>query len=158
MLCPAIENNYQLQHIVLLANSYQHFLQKPLLPGNVQDVQFARAVFEAPFALVSHDTQSDPVFNYANRKALQLFAMEWEAFMRTPSRLSAEAPDQVERQRLLKQVNRYGFIDHYQGVRISKQGQRFFIKNAKVWNVIDKEQRYYGQAACFSEWEWLTVA
>ena len=53
-------------------------------------VGLARALYEAPFALVSHNTDSDPRFNYANRTALTLFEMNWNEFTTLPSRMSAE--------------------------------------------------------------------
>lgn len=155
MHCPEQDNDYQLEHALLLATTYQSLLMKPLIPGNLSGRHLAKALFDAPFAVVSHDTQIDPVFNYANRQALQLFAMDWQEFTHMPSRLSAEPLNREARQHLLDRVNRFGFIDHYRGVRISKQGQRFLIRNAVVWNLIDDNHLYSGQAACFSEWEFL---
>lgn len=40
---------------------------------------------------MSHGLEVDPVFNYANQCALDLFEMTWEDFIKLPSRLSAEA-------------------------------------------------------------------
>jgi hypothetical protein len=108
---------------------------------------------EAPFALLSHGTESDPIFNYGNRLALQLFESTFEALTRMPSRLSAETPLQSEREALLREVSEKGFIDHYSGVRISTSGRRFRICNATVWNVHDASGNKIGQAAAFSQWE-----
>lgn len=155
MELPSPENKYQAEHVHLLGFSYQKLIHKPLLEGNYDRQTFAKKLFEAPFAVVSHDTQDDPVFNYANRKALELFEMDWQEFTSLPSRLSAEAVNREERQRLLDQVSRDNFIDHYQGVRISKQGRRFLIKNAVVWNLIDEHGINRGQAAYFADWEFL---
>lgn len=155
MELPSPENKYQAEHAHLLGLSYQKLIHKPLLEGNYDRQTFAKKLFEAPFAVVSHDTQDDPVFNYANRKALELFEMDWQEFTSLPSRLSAEAVNREERQRLLDQVSRDNFIDHYQGVRISKQGRRFLIKNAVVWNLIDEHGINRGQAAYFTDWEFL---
>ncbi|MFI3122781.1 MAG: MEKHLA domain-containing protein [Methylococcales bacterium] len=55
----------------------------------------------------------------------------------------------------MAQVTADGFIDNYQGVRISKTGKRFKISNAIVWNLVDDNGIYQGQAACFSDWEFL---
>jgi hypothetical protein len=82
-------------------------------------------VFEAPFVVVSHGTEADPVLNYGNAAALALWEMSWEELTRTPSRLTAEAPNREERAKLLEAVTRRGFIDDYSGVRISKTGRRF---------------------------------
>ena len=81
--------------------------------------------------------------------------MSWDEFVRTPSRLSAEPVNRSERQQLLAQVAEHGFIDHYRGVRISKKGARFMIKNAVVWNLTNDRGDYKGQAACFSDWRYL---
>ncbi|OYV22270.1 MAG: hypothetical protein CG442_1368, partial [Methylococcaceae bacterium NSO1] len=53
------------------------------------------------------------------------------------------------------EVTEKGYIDHYQGVRISSTGKRFLIKNAVVWNLIDKNQGIKGQAAWFDQWAYL---
>ena len=128
---------------------------KDLIENTYSDEAFARQLFHAPFAVVSHDTASDPVFNYANLKALELFELRWEDFTRLPSRLSAEPVNQAERERLLAEVTEKGYIDHYEGVRISSTGKRFLIKNAVVWNLRDSEGGYKGQAAWFGGWEFL---
>ena len=113
------------------------------------------AVFHAPFVLVSHGTEADPVLNYGNAAALALWEMSWAELTRTPSRLTAEAPDRAERDRLLGTVTRQGFIDDYSGVRISKTGRRFRITQATVWNLILPEGKSGGQAAMFARWEFL---
>lgn len=95
---------------------------------------------------MSHGLEADPIFNYANQCALDLFEMTWKDFIKQPSRLSAEADSQEERNRILKKVSENGYVDDYTGVRITNQGKRFQIKNAIVWNVVDQD-RHYGQAA-----------
>ena len=152
---PTEKNNFLVEHVLDIRNSYHQLLLKELIPGIQSDEQFARQLFYAPFALVSHDTASDPVFNYANLKALELFELSWEDFVHLPSRLSAEPVNRAERDRLLAEVTEKGYIDHYQGVRISSTGKRFLIKNAVVWNLIDKNQGNKGQAAWFDQWAFL---
>jgi hypothetical protein len=152
---PCEKNNFLVKHAQLLKDSYRHLLLKDLIQNTDSDEAFARQLFHAPFAVVSHDTASDPVFNYANLKALELFELNWEDFTRLPSRLSAEQVNQEERERLLAEVTQKGYINHYEGVRISSTGKRFMIKNAVVWNLIDGEGCYKGQAAWFGEWAFL---
>ena len=152
---PTEKNSFLVEHVVDMRNSYRQLLLKDLIPDIQSDAQFARQLFHAPFAVVSHDTDSDPVFNYANLKALELFELSWEDFTGLPSRLSAEPVNQAERDRLLAKVTEKGYIDHYQGVRISSTGKRFLISNAVVWNLFDKNQRYKGQAARFDQWTFL---
>ncbi|MEQ1528495.1 MAG: MEKHLA domain-containing protein [Methylococcales bacterium] len=155
MAYPSEENNYLSAHAHLLVDSYRRLLGKQLLAEPGDEHAFARRLFHAPFAVVSHDTSAEPIFNYANLTALRLFAMDWPEFTQLPSRLSAEPVNQAERERLLAQVTQQGYIDNYQGVRISKTGQRFLIKNAVVWNLLDEQGHYQGQAACFQDWQFL---
>ena len=152
---PSEDNDFLAEQAGLIGSSYLKLLSKPLAQGLCGTKDFARVLFNAPFAVVSHDTAPDPVFNYANAKALELFEMSWDEFVRTPSRLSAEPVNRSERQQLLAQVAEHGFIDHYRGVRISKKGARFMIKNAVVWNLTNDRGDYKGQAACFSDWRYL---
>ena len=93
--------------------------------------------------------------NYGNAAALALWEMSWPELTRTPSRLTAEAPNREERARLLAAVTAHGFIDDYSGIRISKSGRRFRIARATVWNLLDERGNYAGQAAAFSQWEFL---
>ncbi len=142
-------------HIALLVQNYQTLLAKSL-PANPQfGKSLAEQLFHAPFALLSHNTDPDPLFNYANKTALELFELNWPQLVKMPSRLSAEPVNRKERERLLAQVSEKGFIDNYQGVRISRTGRRFLIRNAVVWNLFDQGGQYQGQAACFNEWEFL---
>ncbi len=94
-----------------------------------------------------------PGFFYGNRLALQLFEMDFAAFTRLPSRLSAEPLERDARARLLERVAQQGYVEDYSGVRISGSGQRFMIAAATVWNLADEDGCYRGQAAVFPEWE-----
>jgi hypothetical protein len=135
----------------LLASSFLHWTGTPLT--NEVDVPYA--LYNAPFALVAHGTEPDPVFCYANLAAQKLWNMDWRAFTRLPSRLSAEPAVAAERERLLKQAAEMGFVDQYQGVRITSDGKRFRIHNTVLWNVVDSMGTMHGQAAVIREWEWL---
>ena len=151
---PCEANHYHQAHAALLLDSYERLLHKPLLDISERS-QLGRRVFFADFVLLSHDTQSDPVFNYANKAALDLFELSWKDLIRMPSRLSAEPINQQERERLLARVMKDAYIDDYSGVRISKNGKRFLIHQAIVWNVYDEHGQFHGQAACFKDWTWL---
>lgn len=152
---PAKKNNFLLEHALLLKKSYQHLLLKDLITDSMSDESFAEHLFHAPFAIASHDTASDPLFNYANLKALELFELNWQALLLLPSRLSAELVNQAERESLLAEVTQKGYIDHYEGIRISSTGKRFLIQNATVWNLHDAEGTYKGQAARFEKWDFI---
>ena len=142
-------------HSATLARSYRHFTGRELLPGGSDPRELARNLFHAPFVVVSHGTQADPILNYGNDAALKLWEMSWDSLTRTPSRLTAEAPERDERARLLAAVTAHGFIDDYSGVRISSSGRRFRIARATVWNLINDHNEPCGQAAMFSEWKFL---
>jgi hypothetical protein len=139
----------------IIARSLKHFTGRELLPEKFSPAELAEKVFHAPFVLVSHGTEADPVLNYGNAAALALWEMPWEELTRTPSRLTAEAPDREERARLLAAVTVRGFIDDYSGVRISKTGRRFRIAQATVWNLVSPDGKPCGQAAMFAHWESL---
>ncbi len=139
----------------LIARSLNYWTGRALLPGLFNPPGLAKNVFEAPFVLVSHGTEADPVLNYGNAAALALWEMPWAELTRTPSRLTAEAPNRAERARLLATVTQHGYIDDYSGIRISKTGRRFRITQATVWNLLSETSQTCGQAAMFARWEWL---
>ena len=136
--------------LLLIADSYLRLTGRKLVADSADS---ASELWLAPQVIVAHGTEADPVFFYGNRLALQVFAMDFAAFTRLPSRYSAEPLAREERARLLERVTRDGFIDDYSGVRIAADGQRFRIEQATVWNLIDAEGRHHGQAATFSHWQ-----
>jgi hypothetical protein len=152
---PCEDNNFLFDHALVLSNSLEHWSGCGLIEERNDPVKAARRLYYAPFALLSHGTEKDPIINYANKTAQQLFEMNWQSFVQLPSRLSAEAMLQAERSRLLQRVTEFGFIDDYSGVRISSSGKRFLIDQATVWNLQDSDGRYCGQAAMFSNWQLL---
>ena len=152
---PIPQSDFIVSHALCLAHSFKKWTGRDLLPGNYSPVEFAEKIFNAPFVVVSHGTQADPVLNYGNRTALELWEISWDEFTRTPSRLTAEAPNREERARLLEAVTRQGFIDNYSGIRISKSGRRFEISRATVWNLVSETGKPCGQAATFSEWKFF---
>jgi MEKHLA domain len=150
-----LKTNFLAQHAVCLSRSFKHWTGRELLAGVSNSAELAEKIFRAPFVLVSHGTESDPILNYGNAVALELWEMSWEELTRTPSRLTAETPDREERAKLLETAARRGFVDDYSGVRISKSGRRFKISRATVWNLLTEENKICGQAAMFRDWEFL---
>lgn len=91
----------------------------------------------------------DPVFNYANKAALDLFECTWDELMGVPSSQSAE-PDSTEqsaRSKILQQVTEKGYVDDYEGWRKSLKGTRFKIKNVCVFNIDAPSGETQGQGA-----------
>lgn len=143
------------KHTRLLLDSYRRWLRRELLTSRGSLAEDAQTLFEAPFVVVSHGTQADPTLNYGNRSALNLWEMDLETLLTTPSRLTAEPVHRDDRARLLERTTRDGYVDDYSGIRITATGRRFRINQAIVWNLIDNEGRLAGQAATFSDWTWL---
>ena len=153
---PCDSNGFYAEHAQLLARSFARFVGQELLSPKIDDpTEYARQLFEAPYVVLSHGTQPDPIFNYANRTAMELFELDWAAITCLPSRESAEPMNRSERERLLAAVAEHKFIDDYAGVRISSTGKRFYIPQATVWNLVDAEGAYQGQAATFATWDFL---
>jgi len=142
-------------HTACLVRSLKHWTGRNLASGLTDPVEVSRVIYEAPYVVVSHGVESDPILNYGNRSALQLWEFSWEELTRTPSRFTAEAPNREERARLLQSVAQQGYIDDYSGVRISKTGRRFRIRRATVWNLISQDGQLCGQAAMFEAWQAL---
>lgn len=132
----------------LLSTSYQRFFNEPLVPSSINDpVDAARWLYEqAPFAVLAHNTDADPMFVYGNLAAQQRFGYSWDEITNLHSRLSAELPNREERQQLLDRVKRDGFAKDYRGIRISKSGERFLIADAILWQLIDDQGVVQGQA------------
>lgn len=156
---PALDNGYYRDHAVLLNSSFIRWTGRSLINVNTHnDNELSRALYDAPFVLLSHGIQHDPNFTYGNRTAQRLFAVNWSELVNMPSRCSAEPAAQDERERLLARVQRFGFVDDYCGVRIARTGQRFFVSQATVWNLIDDHNVCVGQAAYFDRWLLLEKA
>ncbi len=135
-----------------LLDSYALWLKRELIDRSGDMEEQSERLFLAPFAVVSHVDSDDPILNYGNRQALELWEMTWDEFTTTPSRLTAEPVNRDERARMLRLVTTHGFISDYRGVRISRTGRRFLVEHATVWNVVDERRGRRGQAATFSQW------
>jgi hypothetical protein len=144
-----------LAHVHRVLVSYRHWLRKDLIVTPESLLEQGHAVFEAPFPIVSHGPEADPILNYANRLGLSVFEATWDEFTLTPSRLTAEPGRREERMRVLAEVITKGYIEHLSGPRISCKGHRFLIKDTTVWNVLDEQGHCTGQAAAIHAWQAL---
>jgi PAS domain-containing protein len=133
----------------LLTGSFSRIVGRQLIE-NGRDASWLYN--DAPFVVVAHNTDADPRFVYANRAAQGCFEYPWQEFTTLPSRLSAELPNRAERQQLLDEVTRHGFITGYRGIRVARSGRRFWMENGVVWQLIGRDGNRYGQAATFSLW------
>ena len=143
------------RHAEILQANYQRYFSEALITSMNAPTSAVEALWCADFAIVSHGVEADPIFNFANQTALELFELSFCMFTTLPSRKSAETVSQTERDTLLAEVSKNGCIENYTGVRVSSTGKRFFIENARVWNLYDSNADYYGQAAMFKSWKRL---
>lgn len=144
-----------IEHTQILLDSFRRWTGRELIPREGSHLEQALRLNEAPFVVVSHGVQADPILNYGNQVALALWEMPVEKLLQTPSRLTAEPMHRDERAKLMERTTREGYVDDYRGIRISSSGRRFRIDQATVWNLIDATGRLVGQAATFSEWRFL---
>jgi hypothetical protein len=144
-----------ISHSRLISSSYQFWTGEILFPEINNDLELAKAMYFAPFVVVSHGTESDPIFNYGNLRAQELWQLSWSEFTSMPSRLSAEPVEEAERNRLLEEGRKRGVTYLEKGIRINKEGKRFYIKDVVLFNLQDDSQIFLGQGAVYASWEFL---
>lgn len=150
------ENREIINWTQIILNSYEKLLKKPLINRkNNEKLTEAENLFYADFVVLSHNNSPDPIYNYGNQKALNLWEMNWEELIKTPSKQTTQPISREERETLLQEANLKGYITNYGGVRISSTGKRYYIKDIILWNLTDNEGKFCGQAATFSQWEQL---
>ena len=136
-------------------DSYAGLVKKELISREGTPVEQTERLFKCSFVVASHGLQDDPILNYGNQTALDLWEMDWERFTQTPSRLTAEPMNREARARMLEQAKTQGYISDYQGIRISGSGKRFLVERATVWNIHKPDGTLLGQAAAFADWTYL---
>lgn len=142
-------------HSQRLFDSFKHWTGETLIDANESPEDIAQALFNADFVLVSAGTEDNPIFNYGNRTALDLWEMSWEQFIQTPSSHSVHPEEVIQRQQTLDRVKTQGYTKNLRGFRQSRTGKQFLISDVTVWNVIDENGQYCGQAATYETWEFL---
>ena len=147
--------DFLVEHTALLLDSHRRRTGRELIARSGDAEEEARRLFGAAFVVVSGGAEEDQILNYGNAVALGLWEMDWDTLVHTPSRQTAEPVHRAERAAFLDRVRESGFVDDYSGIRISKNGRRFRIRRATVWNLDGADGRYAGQAATFAEWEFL---
>lgn len=135
------------KYVQQILNSYHKWFQTELV--QLDEIEKAKCV------IVAHDGGLDPILNYGNEAALDLWELTWEELIITPSRFTAEADVREKRDELLRAVEEQGFVKGYEGIRVSRSGKRFWIRDVKIWNVLNDQNKKIGQAATFSEVEYI---
>lgn len=131
------------ERLALLHASFARLTGRTLWDGDL---------WNAPLAVVAHDTDNPPCFFYANRLALDLFRMTAAQFIGLPSFNSAEPALREERAQIFVKLEADDVVTGYRGVRIAADGTRFEIKDAVIWNLVDECGQRHGQAALIEKW------
>ena len=137
-----------------IINSFYHWFKKDLIDTTGTDLEISERLFKADFFVASHTNQPEPIFNYGNNLALQVWEVNWETLIKLPSRYTAEQIVQEKRDRILQSCKNNGFST-WEGVRISSTGKRYLITNGLLWNLLDENNQFCGQAATFNQWKLL---
>lgn len=152
---PCSKNNFYKDYIHNITRSLQELAEVSIVDPSLNLEEQAKQVFNADYVLLAHNGTDDPIFNYANETALKLFEMPWDEFTQMPSKYSAESDERETREEFLADVAEKGYSKNYSGIRISKSGKRFEIRNVMLWNVYDTDGNRIGQAAMFDQYEYL---
>ena len=143
--------------VAQLLQSHQWAFQRPLIASaRQQPLRLScQELFACGFPVLAHDGGLEPKLTYANAAALGLWDAPWDHLVGLPSRLTAPIAEQAERSLALNKAKSEDAIEGYSGIRISRQGRRFMIQNARIWTLWDQHQHACGQAASFSNWWWI---
>ncbi|VEI19244.1 MEKHLA domain [Serratia plymuthica] len=110
-------------------SAYRHWTGVGL-PGpqaTAPDPHFLWLHHQAPYSLLAHEGDVEPVFIYANHCAQQCFGYSFDEFIALPSRLNASPVDRAERQQLLDKTARQGIAQGYRGLQVDEFGNAFSI-------------------------------
>lgn len=133
-----------------LLRSYRHWAGEELLGrASDDDAVRARALFDAPFAVLAHDTRPDPLCVYANAAALAAFELPLADAPAFATSRTVAPTAREERRAALERAAAAGLLRGYSGVRVSTTGRRFEIRDGRIWTVLDDDGRRVGQAAAF---------
>jgi hypothetical protein len=153
---PVTQRPFLGEHTLRLLNSFHHWTGRTLIPVDAPPERLIDRLYQHPAVVLSHGVGADPILNYGNAAALRLWEMTWDTFTTTPSRMTAEPAAREDRDRLLADAARNGYLEDYRGVRVSRSGRRFLIEGAIVWTVLDERGRIMGQAAVFDRWTYVS--
>lgn len=146
----------KINHVRNILDSFEQLTGKKIITRTLPASDYKK-IESGQFVLVSHNEFKDPILNYGNTFALNLWEMDWNSFVKTPSRKTAEVDKREKRQEILEIVNKQGYYESYEGIRISSTGKKFRIKGAIIWTVFNNERKKIGQAAFFDKIEYLSL-
>jgi hypothetical protein len=152
-VAPSAANNWHQDFITRVVAAFARVTggdltaEAGLDPAAPHSGNLGRSVWEGNFALLTHDTNA--ILTYGNRFVLDLWEMDWQTLVRTPSRLTAPEEDRAARAVIMAAVERDGFTRSYTGRRVSRTGQFFLIESATVFTLKDEEGAGFGTGAFF---------
>jgi hypothetical protein len=145
---PDLSNSYQTAFLAEVIAAFARVTGGDLVAeAGLDPANLGRSVWDGDFALLTHDTNA--ILTYGNRFALDLWEMDWETLVRTPSRLTAPEEDRAARAAIMAKVERDGFTRSYTGRRVSRMGKFFFIENATVFTLKNEKGAGFGTGAFF---------
>ena len=148
MSAPSAANAWQGAHVARVVAAFARVTGGDLVAeAGLDPAALGRSAWEGNFALLTHDTNA--ILTYGNRFALDLWEMDWETLVRTPSRETAPEEDRAARAQIMAAVDRDGFTRSYTGRRVSRSGKFFRIENATVFTLRDEEGAGFGTGAFF---------
>ena len=151
---PAPGNSHHSGFLAKVAAAFTRVTGGDLIAeAGLDPADLGRSVWEGRFALLTHDTSA--ILNYANRFALDLWEMDWETMIRTPSRDTAPEEDRAARAVIMAEVARSGYTRSYTGRRVSRGGKFFLIENATVFTLTDEKGAGFGTGAFFKSVKYL---
>lgn len=143
----------------LIIYSYKQEFQYPLIdkvcPSHSLLLNIHESLYTSEYCILAVNNNEIPTFTYMNLSAQKLWEVSLNQALKMQGKQTAQKKDQKEREKLLNQVKKKGKTNSYSGIRISQKGKRFFIKKASIWNIINKQGVFEGQAACFNQFEYL---
>lgn len=133
-----------------ILRSYRRWADEDLVAvATDDDDERARALFDAPVAVLAHDRRDDPLCIYANAAALTAFELRIEDAPAFPTRRTAEPDARAERSVALAGAADAGLVSGYSGIRVTTTGRRFRLDDGRIWTVLDDDGQPVGQAAAF---------
>ncbi|MBO9703601.1 MAG: MEKHLA domain-containing protein [Sporocytophaga sp.] len=143
------------KHCKLIAKNYKFWTGKELFEEKLHESELSEKMYNAPFVILSHGTQADPIYNYVNLKAQELWEYTWDEMIKLPSRRSAGTNETAQRLELIKEGQEKGITFTEKALRESCSGKKFYIKNVVLFNLLGEGGEYEGQCAIYNDWEFV---
>ncbi|HIH45269.1 MAG TPA: MEKHLA domain-containing protein, partial [Candidatus Methanoperedenaceae archaeon] len=79
-MSPPLDSPELIQHVQRMLKSYSRWTGRELIPASTPPGDSPIVLYQQPFVVLSHGTQDDPILNFGNRAALELWEMSWDEF------------------------------------------------------------------------------